>query len=455
MPRAKAPCPCGSGQVFKKCCRPVLDYLSHRPQPFELVDSDPDEALRQGRAAFTRYTIWHATNTVPWFEDDPEGAADLTRIDTEALGGHLDRLRLLQQEHPDHPPFGPVLDRAIGLIDSDRWRASIIRERVMDALGNGGEAKARHILAALDLDQINDTELLGLCLSFREDLSGGRRLRLVDRIVTETRDWEERVRLLTYRGLLWELHGDDAEGAAAYRDAVSAVPEDPAPEWAHVAIIGAHLHAGRTAEREDLVQRGLDLCERFLQEALPGTPLEVDLRKSRAEAYKRLARFEEEVEDFRWVVAARGTNDDRIQLAQGLIAAGAFEEARQELEDINYDDLTDGERYDHTFAEFGLLYGLEDPAVLNRVRLRLEGLDPEFPLWREIRSRFLLGLASRPEPMTSGWWSTFREALMLQPNFLGFGLDLGKLLGLQAKGAHTEEDTHLRLATSKKLKGDT
>lgn len=80
--------------IFRDCCRRQLDDLPHRPNPGAHADTDPELALTLARAEFTRYTIWHATNTEPWFERDPEGAKELMEIDAEALGDFLARIRV-------------------------------------------------------------------------------------------------------------------------------------------------------------------------------------------------------------------------------------------------------------------------------------------------------------------------------------------------------------------------
>lgn len=432
MPWGKSPCPCGSDRVFRECCRPHLKDLPLRPDAGAHAVDDPDLALTLARAEFTRYTIWHETNTRPWYEADPAGAAELMDIDAEALGDLLGIIRAVSRSHPDHPTFSPALDRNADLLPTRRWREILLRERILDALGSGDDdATARELAKTLDLEELERTELLALVLPYRDELSISERLRVIDRIIDDSEDWEERVRFLCYRAILWELHGDEREAARGFLKAVKAVPKDPAPTWAHALVVEAFEHAGRSNARADLKERALELCEGFLAEAVDEPSLEAELRQSRSHVLAGLDRDAEAVEDLRWVVDRRGTYDDRIQLAKALIALGEFEDARGVLESIEYDELTPGEQYDHTFALFGLLYGIQEEKLVALVGQRLGDLEPEFPVWREVRDRFLLALSRWPEPEKEeypAWWASVREVLVLQPNVFGIGVDVARIL---------------------------
>lgn len=447
MPWGKSPCPCGSGVIFRECCRPPLDDLPLRPTPWKYVDANPDLALTLARAEFTRYTIWHATNTQPWFERDPDAASELMDIDAEALGDMLAAIRRISRRHPQQPDFLGVLDQNADLLPTQRWRDVLFRERLIHTWEEAdGEHNARALAKTLNLEEAQDTELLALVLPYRDELPISERLRVVERIIATTRDWEERVRFLCYRGMLWELHGDFKGAARSFLAAVEAVPNDPEPEWAHAVVVEACVHAGRSNARRDLLERGLRLCERFMQEADGEPHLLADLRKTRSEVMKRLGRDAEEVADLRWVVDHRGTYDDRIQLAQALIATQEFEEARSLLEAIPFERLTAGEQYDHTFALFGLLYGIQDADLVGLVRSRLEGLEPEFPGWREVRDRFLLALSNAPAPAEyPAWWASLRETLVLQPNIFGVGIDVGGIIDQALRHRRKGERAHRRL----------
>lgn len=323
-----------------------------------------------------------------------------------------------------------MLDGNSDLLPTPRWKEVVLRERLIDAIAPGrGESTARGLAVTIDLDVITDPEVLALALPYRDDLSVSERLDVAGRIVETTEEWEQRVRFLCYRAILWELHGDLREAARGFMRAVKAIPADPAPEWAHHLVVEAYVHAGRTNDREDLLKRALDLCTQFLVEANGESGIEADLRKARSEVMKRLGRDLEGLSDLRWLVEHRGLDDDRIQLGQGLIAVAEFEEARTVLEGITFEELDPGEQYDHTFALFGLLYGIQDARLVSLVRQRLADLDPEFPAWREVRSKLLLAM-SQPtaEAEYPKWWASVRGSLVLQPNVFGVGVDLGKIL---------------------------
>ncbi len=428
MPKAKKPCPCGSGETFKKCCRPLLDDLPHHVRPFQHFDEDPEGTLRLLRAEFTRYQIWHATNTVPWYRSDAAAARELLEIDTEALGDYLGQLRYVYEQLDRLGEFDSVLVQCEDLIPTPRWKAIITRERLVAAFAAGGDPKARHVAADIPVDDEYDAELLSLVLPYRDDLSVSARLRLIDRVVDGSDDWEERVRHLTYRGLLWELHGDPEAAKKSYAEAVESLPADPDPAWSHVVVIEALVLSGRSNDRESDLERALELCERYLAENADDAALHQGLRKSRADTLKRMGEDARALEDLKWLVEARGTNDDAIQLGQAYVATEQYELAPDVLENVAWGELTPGEKYDYAHSLFGLLFGFDDEDLRQVVRQRLEMIDPEFPIWRETRDRLLLYLAKTERGRLPGWWATIRESVILQPNVFGFGIDLSKLI---------------------------
>lgn len=308
------------------------------------------------------------------------------------------------------------------------------------------DSKANELAKTFDLAGIEDAELLALALPYRDELSVSERLKFVDRIIEHSDDWEERVRFLCYRASLWGLLGDRKGAARGFMQAIKAVPADPEPDWGHSLVVGAYVQAGRSNARRDLVERALELCTRFLEGAADEPLLEFELRKARSAVMKGLSRDLDCIVDLRWVAEERGTDDDRIQLAQGLIAVGEFEEARTILQRVPFEDLTPGEQYDHTFALFGLLYGIQDEQLIALVRQRLADLDPEFPAWREIRDRFLLSLSRSGEKVEyPAWWASVRETVVLQPSVFGIGVDVGKLLDRALRRRGKGVDVHRQL----------
>lgn len=144
-----------------------------------------------------------------------------------------------------------------------------------------------------------------------------------------------------------------------------------------------------------------------------------------------MGRDKDAIDDLAWLVSERATDDDLIQLAQARIAVGEFIEARMALAQVSYDALDSGGQYDHTYAMFGLLYSCNDPDLRARVTSQLEALDPQYPAWREVRSKFLLALRTvdvDAEPDNKTWWKTIRESLILQPNFFGIGINIGTII---------------------------
>lgn len=212
--------------------------------------------------------------------------------------------------------------------------------------------------------------------------------------------------------------------------ATNVVPDDREPEWGHVFIVKAFALAGNHTSDSSLIQDGIKLATKYLDYIDTNDPhLELEIRKSRAIAFKYLGDGAKAVDDLKWVVDKRGSYDDRIQLAQAYIAGQEFTQARQLLQDIPYGDLTAGEQYDHTYAMFGLLYGTGNSDLKETVKRRLLELEPEFPYWREVRSSLLEMLMTKDENESlPSWWLSFREMVILEPNFFGLGIDLSAVI---------------------------
>src|SRR6516225_11656009 len=99
LPPRNAPCLCGSGLKFKRCCADRLsgekvwvDY-GNRIRAF-LKESNFKGALYVTRAYLTVYTIWHKSHTEPAIRTGFPLGRELLETDIRALASLVDDLML-------------------------------------------------------------------------------------------------------------------------------------------------------------------------------------------------------------------------------------------------------------------------------------------------------------------------------------------------------------------------
>ena len=130
-PSRNEPCLCGSGRKFKKCCMGTYSDGTQE-RPFEKYNRGLyKEALVACRHHFTWYVLCHKAHTIPFLASKTQEAANLLKVDIEALGSLIDLLHLCYYRTGQTDEFPLVLARVANAIDDSRWRDKLLYQETL------------------------------------------------------------------------------------------------------------------------------------------------------------------------------------------------------------------------------------------------------------------------------------------------------------------------------------
>jgi hypothetical protein len=222
-PGQNAPCLCGSGLKFKRCCGPKLNEdLAVQASTDAFNAGRHKEALMLCRRYFSRYLVWHRAHTVPLVERGIKPGDEIMRIDIEALGDMLDLMRECYLRIEQTAEFRTVLMRLTPAVDDPRWSEKILYQRALLALCSRSAKDARQVLNEIPTSEhIHDFDLLTLYFDvLREELPVSRQIQLVHQLAAGARKREERLQYGLLKGHYYRLIGDEAEGLRMIREMV-------------------------------------------------------------------------------------------------------------------------------------------------------------------------------------------------------------------------------------------
>jgi tetratricopeptide (TPR) repeat protein len=405
-------------------------------------------ALYACRADITQYTIWHKSHTQPLLRGDPAQGRILLDIDIDALAGYVDLLRWCYLNCEKASEFSAVLERLRENITDARWQRKIVYFQAVEALWpDWNKANGRRELAKLgSMTEETDGQILQLYLDlFGDELTFSQAQDVVGRILQFA---ESDVDLLHYRGVRAVQYltiGDQRKAEEEFDAAISAFRESA--DCSNLTPYEKDLLAmsiGTLGElRRDV--RLLDESIELYQELIKLVDYWTSAGRSHllrllGDGYRCKSAWGDARDAYAEALIDDGSSVAGVFLAQCLLHLDGWKEAANAISRVKPQELSGGEYYDYVVAAAVIAIESGDRKRLSEAERLLRSLKAPEPYFWEQRDSLLLDvietqhsgksqtIARRAMRALGGIAGTATRYLKLEPNFMGIGVNVGKIL---------------------------
>lgn len=448
QPALNSPCLCGSGEKFKRCC---VDRLAGR-RPGEraraaLERGEYPAALLESRADITKYTIWHKSHTEPLLRVAPTEGETLLGIDLKALAELVELLLHCYRKAGTSTEFPPVLERLRSNINDPRWQRKITYFLALHALlPDWDERKGRRELRKLgSVKEEEDVETLQLYLDlFGEELTFSETLEVIDRILLYAENEVDRLHYSGTKAVQYLLIGDQERAALELETAIStyrqsAKGSDPSGYALYRFAMSLEL-LGSIREDMQLLDEAIQLYERLLQRD-DWTPTGLaNILRQLGDTYRYKGAWSQAKEAYGRAIASHPLPILKVFLAESLLQNEGWQPAASEMSSIDVTALSGPEYTDYVFGVAAIAIESGDVTRMNRAESLLKGMQLSVPYLRERRDSLLLSILEVQRTGRSssllqgvrramtGIGATALRYVKLEPNFMGVGINLGRML---------------------------
>jgi tetratricopeptide (TPR) repeat protein len=456
LPARKNLCLCGSAKKFKHCCAETYDKKRPTEAVFEAFNqSRYRDALLQCRADITQYTIWHKRHTEPLVRAGVDSIQPLLEIDIKALSELVDLLFNCYTKLGMLEDFPAVLERLRRNINDERWHRKIIYFQAICALFPdwNRDAGRRELKKLEPLEDENDVEIIKLYIDlFGMRLTFSTKQKLIDRIINLS---ESKIDHLHYRGLRatnYLLIGDDKKAEHELREAIEEYRVHLKPEKQNTY---EKLKYGETIALFGTLKKDMSILDEAIA-VFKDIVIAGDLTQlGRALMYRNIGDTERQKNE--WALAAeayeKASNIDqsviiyRIFLSECYLQLGKELEALEIIRGIDKKRLDNGEKVDYVFRFAEIAVTLPESGMLNEAEKLLRDLQLNSPYFKEIRDTMLLSvletriagksisIIGKAKRALKDFTKIATRYLILKPNLMGIGLDVGKIIDDVSKGA--------------------
>lgn len=448
LPRRTDPCLCGSGKLFRECCR---DYLPGQAMGDAWREPARKEqwpkVLRALRADLTQYTIYHRTNTVPMMRRFPPEQIEILSIDIEALNESVEQLCAIYARLGRLAEFPLVIERLRVNIEDPRWQRKLTYQQAMTAHLLDDTAGARRDLAKLGpiTTQETDRELLELHIDINgETIALVDKLKLYDRVLELTESRKARFQYAAAKGVELTLAGDKV-GAIATTDAALRVgreSEETRPFGPNAELWFCKLLevAGiARPDRECFIESATRL-KTLVSRTDHFTPAGLGhVNRCLGDVLRLSGQWEEGALAYSTGFALDSDPANRIFEASCRLMLGGKDDALAIIESIDFAALDTPERADFAIAYAAIAIALRDGARLDNAAAKLKAVTPMRQYFAHENVKYQLAIeraraaitAGTPVPRSSrllDWITSLSRWFMVQPNIAGVGINLNNMV---------------------------
>lgn len=452
-PFRNAECLCGSGLKFKRCCADNLPGFDIGKKVRKALNQgDYSSALAAIRADVTQYTIWHKTHTEPVLRAKPTlsitpGKKTLLEIDVGALSDHVESLQSCYQELGRRDEFPATLERLRSNINHPRWHRRIVYLHALHALSpNWNEMAGRQELKKLgSVEAETDVEILQLYIDlFGSTLGFAERQRLIDRVILLAEKKVDRLHYRCLKGVGYLMIGDqqgaESELASALESYQASRDESSESLYEKHRYAMATELLGRLRDDSTLLDITIQLCNELLDSDKWTASGRASVYRQLGDAHRCKSEWSAARDAYIKAIEFQHLPVFNVFLAECLLHLDGPKVASTTLNSISIKDLDVSEAIDYifTFALVAIEGGEEE--ILKSAEQQLRSLEISEPYFQKHRESLLLSIidtlrngpsATRTQSarlILKGMASTIARYLKLEPNIMGIGFNVGKML---------------------------
>lgn len=447
-PALNAPCLCGSGLKFKRCCSGQNDVdcgIMIDSARELMAKKDFKGALKYVRHAITNYSILHETNTAPYINSGNEAIIWLLSIDIKALselvGSLLDCYRVIHDYHS----FECDLERLRNNISDVRWQRKITYFQILASLGEHWSEKVgeKEVKKLLPIDDENDPEIIQLYLHFCSDeLSFKKNIDILDRLVSIIEKPSEKLQYCVVKGIKYLCIGDQEESKRIIEEAIK---DYESIDWANDNSYGHMQHARAISLLGDL-KKSAELkalsVKKFISLLDDHSWTDAGVADIHAEIGKSLfhiKKFDEAIEHYIKSLEIINSNLVKVFLSQVKLdlndkaAIDIIREVEVNIGELSRTELVD---FIFTYASIGIAFNQKE--MVNRSISYLSDSPSLEPIFEKQKNKLISQISLL---YTSGklkdqnalleklknFLSMTSRYLILQPNIAGLGININNI----------------------------
>jgi tetratricopeptide (TPR) repeat protein len=403
--------------------------------------------LVQCRGDITRYTQWHKIHIAPFVEAKQIEKYPVYETDLKAMSEYVDLLIHCYWKNGLQNELPSCLERLRGNNLHPGWQRKILYFQVLAALGpDWSEEAGRRELAKLgSIENDGDTELLELYLDLNgSSLSFSEKQRVIDRIIHLTDTPSHRLHYRCLKGIEYFTIGDSkaakkelTEAISEYR-AATASKEQGAYSQQRFAMALELL--GSLTDDQGLLQEALQVANSALNLAVWTIAGQADLHRLIGDVHRHREDWPSAMQSYKQSLKLVKGNASAVFLALCQIEIDRPDEAYKTIVEIDRKNLENGQDLDYVFTFAVIAMAIQQKDVIAKATEMLKGIQTDHPFVRQQRDSLLLAVLEisiqSPGKSTSTARGVIRSILrplqrylMLQPNFMGIGIDVNKALG--------------------------
>ncbi|MGB7582694.1 MAG: hypothetical protein WBL85_09645 [Sedimentisphaerales bacterium] len=436
-PDPKDACLCGSGKIFKKCCRDTYntDIKDHFYEYFN--DGKYNDALRACRSWITWYILCHRAHTVPLLNSGDPKSAYLLEIDVDALSYLVSLLHRCYYKTGQSKQFPKVLGTLSNAIKDSQWQNIIVREMAFwHLIDNDDSNQAFKELEKIDISTCTDVETLTLYLDVsRNSTSFRETINLIDRILANTHKEDYILQYASLKGLSYCLIGEIEDGCNMIDGAIARYKNCEAGKKtvygnsflaSNMAILGVFKDdPKKITEAIEIYTNQLD-SESWTNEGISVQMYEI------AKCYSWLGKYDESIKYYNMSLQKESSEITKVFFARSLINSGAIKEGRELLVSIRKDDFDDAGNYDYAISWSVLAFNSKEKSDIDHAKEMINQAKGRHPLFENQKREILLNL-SELKPTSSDTFikkvlKSLNRYILLRPSIFGVGININRII---------------------------
>lgn len=461
-PTLNANCLCGSGKKFKRCCSDTYkNAVPGQGARLAFGEENYKDALVQCRAEITRYTTWHKTNTEPAIREGIKEFKDMLNIDIQALSDLVDLLFHCYIKTNRLDEFPAVLERLRQNINDERWQRKISYFHVLCTLWpDWDEAKGKREFKKLGaMHDEADVNILQLYLDlFSSDLPFSKKIILADKIVHISDNNADKLHYSAYKASQYISIGDQSGAEEVLTEAIKNFKEfsdygDPDYHKNRLAQVLEFL--GEIKSDKSLISESIKLCKQLLGSNNWTQEGKAELYWRIGDSYRHMSVWEDAKKAYESAIDLYPKAIFKVFLSESLFYLENYTRAESVILSIDTSDLNASQYVDYLFVFSLIAIGENNRSMLEYAEKRLRILKVSEPYFRERRDSLLLSvIETQKNGVSSSILNKAKQAIfgmvrsatkyaILQPNVMGFGIDLGKIINDLTSGAEKHKEKNV------------
>lgn len=436
-PGAKDTCLCGSGKIFKKCCKDTYNTDIKNNTSEEFNEGRYGEALRSCRSKITWYTLCHMSHTIPFLESGKPESKILLQIDIEAMGELVNLLHLCYYKTGKDKQFPKALGILSNAISDPRWLNKIIQELALwHLLDNNNGEQAFKELQKIDIRSCTDPETLVLYLDLCPNrISFQERLEIIDRILANTHKESYLLQYTCLKGIAYCLIEEVEDGCNIIESAITrykSCTADKTSSYGDVRLAGALEMFGMFKNDTEKISEALEIYTNELKSKTYSDSGISMLSMAIAKCHAYLSNFDEAIRYYKVSLDKEDSELVKVFLARAYINSGDLLEGRKLLDSIDASEFDDACNYDLCITWAVLAFTSREKDDIEQATNMMREAKADEPIFIHQRDRLLIDLHDLKPMSDEGFIrktiKSLNRYILFQPNLFGIGINVNNIV---------------------------